>query len=615
MNLWKKALSTALTAMMLASLLATAAATSVFAANGTAFPYTTDVTTKPADGVSFITMTFAAPTVADAQTISVAASGATFINGTGSFATQSFPRTSILLVGAPTTIAAASTLWLASSTAGTATVTISFNSTSLGTLTDSITSFTFTAANTTTVSTAYSKTTVSPSDTAPAVTPTGVTLSTNVNDTNNVAIAAGASVTWTLAGPAYFASTGTFTQTATPVFTAAVVGPPAVPATSIATSSAINSTGVPGVVTITTTVKYLNVTYTLASKTLTLVGTVSKVTVVNNLDSIAVTNTPTVSDVPPGLFGVGNGGLEIAVLDSASQPIGSGAESLLFAVGAYTPAGIFTVDTVTAPSAQWDATDKAYDLDVTCIAVGTATVTIKASTTFLGTTTSVTSDAITFTCANAPSASHIGTLDITASATAVAPNGNVNILVTVKDDGGRPAPDGTVVTAVTNGVGNVVSTKGVLNSAKTSNGTAKFIYLAPANAGSATVTAFVSNVTPTSKAVTIAIGAVLVSGTNGSHLGLSHSGAFTSATKIQTRGHYVTWKLSFGAAAAGQSAGIWVATRKSDGTWGAFVKLTGRTIDSAGNAYFSWRYATAKWISVKGLAGNVGTPARQARWR
>ena len=45
------------------------------------------------------------------------------------------------------------------------------------------------------------------------------------------------------------------------------------------------------------------------------------------------------------------------------------------------------------------------------------------------------------------------------------------------------------------------------------------------------------------------------------------------------------------------------------------AKLTARAIDASGNAYFSWRSSSAKWISIKGLAGTVGTPARQARWR
>ena len=70
----------------------------------------------------------------------------------------------------------------------------------------------------------------------------------------------------------------------------------------------------------------------------------------------------------------------------------------------------------------------------------------------------------------------------------------------------------------------------------------------------------------------------------------------------------------FGAAAAGQTAGIWIATKNSAGVWSAFTHLTGRVIDSSGNAYFSWRYSTSKWISIKGIAGTVGTPGRQARW-
>jgi hypothetical protein len=548
---------------------------------GTAIPYRTNVTTRPADGVSFIDLEFQTST--SHAVTSIAVTGGTFIGGTGAFA----GKTGATITLVPGTISAGDDLYLASTTAGTATVTVSFSD---GTATtDSITSFTFTAAASTVVSTAYSTTTLSAS-TAPAVGgSTGVTATTIVRDSNNVAITAGAVVTWTLTGPAYFIGTGTVTQTL------------AADGTGTAVSSAIASTGVAGAVTVATSVKYLNVTYALTTKTLNLVGPVSKVEAVNNEFSIDVTNPAT--DPNDGAE------LEVAVTDASGQPIAAG---VTFAVGTYTPANIFTVNIGTA---TYDSVDKAYDIDVACVAVGSATVTIKASTTLSGTTTTVTSDAITFVCANALSASHVGTLDITASATAVAPNGNVNILVTVKDDGGRPVPDGTVVTAVTNGVGNVVSTKGVLNSAKTSNGTAKFIFLAPANAGSATVTAFVSNAVPSSKAVTIAIGAVITSGSNASVLGLSHAGPFTTTTKVQVRGRYVTWRLSFGAAAAGQTAGIWIATKNSAGVWSAFTHLTGRVIDSSGNAYFSWRSSTVKWISIKGIAGTVGTPGRQARWK
>jgi len=103
---------------------------------GTAIPYRTNVTTRPADGVSFIDLEFQTTTSHAITTASV--SGGTFIGGSGAFAAKT--GTSISLV--PGAIAAGSHLFLASTTAGTANVTVAYSD---GTATtDSITPFTFT---------------------------------------------------------------------------------------------------------------------------------------------------------------------------------------------------------------------------------------------------------------------------------------------------------------------------------------------------------------------------------------------------------------------------------------------------------------------------------------
>ncbi len=598
MTLWKKALSTALTATMLASLLATAAASSVLAATVTVSSGTVDYIASsdsvPADGASTIVLTFSPAVTTGVSNITITTTAGKFTSTSSGSGIVIGATQTIATVTNPTNLAISSTLTLtAPTTAGSGLVTVQLTPVSGGdATTDSITTFTFTAAASTAVSTAYSTTALSATSVPAVGGSTGVTATTTVRDTNNVPIAAGVAVTWTLTGPAYFAGTLTTTSLATVANSSGIAGSPL-----------IFSTGVAGAVTVATSVKYLNVTYALATKTLNLVGPVFKIALVNNIDSIPNNNS---NASTAGIE------LEAVVTDTSGQPIGAG---VTFAVGAYTPANIFIVDPLTA---VWDPTDKAWDMNVDCVGTsvtGTATVTIKASTTLSGTTTTVTSDPITFTCADKLAADALGTLDISASATTVAPNGSVNILVSVKDVNGLPAPDGTAVTAVTNGVGTVVSSSGVLNSSTTSNGTAKFIFLAPANAGSATVTAFVANAVPSSKSVTIAIGAVSVTGTNGSKLGLGSSGVFSTATKIQALNGYVTWKLSFGAASAGQSAGIWIATKNSAGVWSSFTKLTGRTIDSAGNAYFHYRASSAKWISIRGSAGSTFTPATQARWR
>lgn len=555
MNKWKKAVSTLATASLLASVLTTAAVSTVLAAGpyGTAIPYTANVTSRPADGVSFIDLNFETTT---AHTVtSIAVTGGTFIGGTGAF----LGKTGATITLVPGSITLGDSAYLASTTAGTATVTVTFSD---GTATtDSITSFTFTAASATTVSTAYSSTALSASSAPTSPVNTGVTATTTVRDSNNVAIAAGVSVTWTLSGPAYFLTGGTITQTVN------------ADGSGMAVSSAIQTTGVAGAVTVATTVKYLNVSYTLATKTLTLVGPVTSLVLDNGVFSIPVDNSNASTE-----------GYEIAatVTDAAGLNISSG---VTFAVDAYTPANIFTA---VPASAAWDSVDKVWYIDVDCVAVGTGTVSLKASTTAGTTTTTVTSTApLTFVCANKLDAAHTGTMDISAAASSVAPNGNVNILVSVKDDGGRAAPDGTVVTAVTNGVGNVVSSKGVLNTTKTSNGTAKFIFLAPANAGSATVTAFVADATPSSKAVTISIGAA------------AGAACTTSGTpRYQALNKYITWTINCGTAAAGKTVGILVST-KSGSTYSAYTRLTGRVVNSSGIATFMWRSSTAKSIAVR----------------
>lgn len=114
--------------------------------------------------------------------------------------------------------------------------------------------------------------------------------------------------------------------------------------------------------------------------------------------------------------------------------------------------------------------------------------------------------------------------------------------------------------------------------------------------------------------------AAVVKMTAATALGVTKLGPFTTSTKVQRAGKYVTWRFTGGAALAGKHVEIWVATRGAT-AWSAFKKLTGRVADANGNAYFSWRNTAGKWISVRArYAGDAShsasvSPARQARWR
>jgi hypothetical protein len=102
----------------------------------------------------------------------------------------------------------------------------------------------------------------------------------------------------------------------------------------------------------------------------------------------------------------------------------------------------------------------------------------------------------------------------------------------------------------------------------------------------------------------------------GSKLGLpSSGGSYTAATKISPLGGYVTWRANLGLAGAGQSIAVDVATRRTDGTWTPYSRLTGRMADASGVVTFSWRQTGAKWVSVKFRGVGIATSASQARWK
>jgi hypothetical protein len=102
----------------------------------------------------------------------------------------------------------------------------------------------------------------------------------------------------------------------------------------------------------------------------------------------------------------------------------------------------------------------------------------------------------------------------------------------------------------------------------------------------------------------------------GSKLGLpSSSGTYSASTRVSALGGYVTWRANLGLAGAGQSIGIEVATRRSDGSWTPFSRLTSRKADDSGVVTFSWRQASPRWVSIKFNGVGILTSASQARWR
>jgi hypothetical protein len=104
-----------------------------------------------------------------------------------------------------------------------------------------------------------------------------------------------------------------------------------------------------------------------------------------------------------------------------------------------------------------------------------------------------------------------------------------------------------------------------------------------------------------------------IAGTATTRLGVTQIGAFTTSTKVQATGKYVTYRFDFGAGAAGSSVQIWGAT-KTGNDWSAFGVVTTRVANASGVVYYYIRQNSATWKSYRALMSGAWTPARQARW-
>lgn len=353
------------------------------------------------------------------------------------------------------------------------------------------------------------------------------------------------------------------------------------------------NSGLSGVATIAIAVTQGTTTTTFATKTFTFSGSLATLTLSNK------GYVGTISGSLPLSGAVGTVVVEFVGKDSAGNNVSVDVDNVgppwdNITVSSAAPFSVSATSDYAGGSTKGSIT-------VTCGATaGSGTVTLKSGT--------ITSNSVTVVCSDVPDA-------ITAAfdKTSVVPGGTAVFTATVKDADGLLAPDGVSVNVLTSS-GVAFSSSGTF-SATIKNGIATFTYLAPFNTGVATVTAFNADAGSASASINVAAVAPVVAGTNASALGVTTAGPFSTTTKVAALGRYQTFKISFGAGAAGQTVGIWIQTKNSAGVWSSSTRVTGRVADSSGNVYYYVRNSAAAWISVRGdLAGSLSN-AVQGRWR
>ncbi len=107
-----------------------------------------------------------------------------------------------------------------------------------------------------------------------------------------------------------------------------------------------------------------------------------------------------------------------------------------------------------------------------------------------------------------------------------------------------------------------------------------------------------------------------------SALGNTTSGPFSFATKIQSRGGYITWRVDGGTAVAGKVLEVWVYKKYTAyGKWYGPTLLTTRRANADGVAYLNIRSGGVLWISLRAKLPASGTqaaswgPTSIGRWR
>jgi hypothetical protein len=592
---WKKAISVGMSAAMLASLL-TAAFAGVASANTS--PQALDSATCVPSGCTqvaasgFITIgsttdDFATATAAGGgRKLVVSGAGATFINATGAFSLQSgtlVDATGFYLAGevrvetsGGAMVPATDTVVVTGASAGTATIT-EYVFTGTGTtpnnnwVPDGNTwTLTFTAAADFQVS-AVTSTVKTYSDAA-------CTIASSAGNTSTAGTTVGyLGVTTKNAGGTTIANVsvsgsiqpfGTISGAQTYSGTTNASGLLCLP---------IISAGLSGTSTITATATYLGVSTALSSTTFTFAGPVATLT------------------ASPDLALGGSADLGTVKVKGKDA---NGNTAVLTGVLAVKSGGL-TVDST-------DASDGAVVVNCTSdTAQSKETVSFKVG--------SVVSNTVTVWCSG--SGWTVDSLVIKAATAAIPAGGSTTFTATLLDENSYPAPDGNVVTGlVSAGLAIGDGSTATYNQASTAAGAAKFTYYAQNTTGPVTLTGVALGV---SGAGVITVGPSTPTSSNANKLGLpSSTSSYSTATKVQSLGKYVTWRASVGAANSGKSVGVWIATKNSAGVWSAFTRVTGRTAAADGSVVYYARKSAASWISVRfSLDGVAFSNAVQARWR
>ena len=625
MGITKKAISVGLSATMLATLLATAFVGTVFAAttdqgtywnstavlngcsNSAAAPTYTAQCSQVADGSSTVAVFFgpsqaAINTAVGANGVSfVLSGGATFVQPATVPSGWTFnSSTSLTLTNAAAKLAFTTTpnyLLLASATAGTGTITVSYIPAVGTALYGGLYTVSFVSAGSLALNVAGSYVGASacgfPATSSAFITSDSVNVANGTDCFNAILTdgngnpVTGAQVTFTITPYGLLQGTGLPGQTVTAIDNATSSTFNGITSAKFDWYSAwLNSSDLSGKSTITTTVYYRGVSYTLPSVTFTWYGDLAKIAL-TSVTASAIDTSATQIEVA-----------DVAATDAAGNAIAcpvTGSAGGLGTVGA--PAVIAKATVSGNCAVVINAAGALNDGTYTVSASGTTSTGV-----------SITSNTVTFVVSDGTAK----TVTVTPAAATVAPAGTVAVKVTVLDDNGTIMPDGTKVTLVAS-QGAVVGTSstGTVNGDVLSAGAANFLYLSQTATGPVTLTALTGGVSG-SASVTVGTAATSTA-TSGSALGLATSG-FSATTKIAKLGQYVTWQFGFGSAAAGKNVTILWEAKSASGTWPGMKAFTGRIADANGNVTFHWKFTKATWISVEGQLGTTTAPARQARW-
>ncbi len=591
MGIWKKALSAALSAALLASVAATTAfaalpgyTTTGYLTCTAAANITSTTCAQVADGISTVTLTGASATDAT-HTLYITAAGATMISAAGAFtlaggtvtapASHTFAATDTITLRSPAVPGNASVnVYTIDTTNGVAsldgTLTITFTASS---------GLDVSAANSTVKTLAGSCAGAATSSASATAGDTGDHLCVALNDGNNNTVTASASVTATITPVGNLHTAAGTAQTITLTTT---------------TGSAdfnIYASGLSGTAVLSVSVTVGTKTTSLTPVSFTFTGAVASLQLMGIQTAVAL------GDDVNGVYFTAKDAAGNLVSTTGSTAV----VKTLTGVGLSNPvdgAAWTAWDGMeTSPSADGTRGGPGYH-DIVCPSTATsATIAVQNG--------SIVSNTITVYCSDVAAS-----FSLAFDKTTVSPGGTATISATVKDANGFPAPDGTAVNLVVSSGATLATTTG------TKNGTATWTYLAPFNTGAASAVATVAGVSGTQTA-SISIGAVVPvsAGSNGTALGVTKTGPFTSTTKVAALGKYVTYKISLGTAAAGQTVAIFMASKNSAGVWSSFTQRTSRVADANGDVYFYWRSSSAAWLSFYGSLSGSNTPARQARWR